>query len=82
MQVKSFVTWALLTVGLLAGCGGVEAEAEGSTQALSDCGSQSVCDRFRNRCIFLENRPADECNAEWDQCMAALCPGVEAAVAE
>lgn len=79
MQMKSFVTWALLTVGLLTGCGGVEGEAEVSAQALSACGG--VCDRLYNRCIFLENRPADECNADWEQCMATFCPAVGAAAA-
>ena len=80
MQMKSFVTSALLTVGLLAGCGGVEAETEGSAQALSTCGS--TCDRFFDRCIYVEDRPTEECAADWYQCMEALCPEGDVAKAE
>ncbi|MFY2558314.1 hypothetical protein ACN469_11840 [Corallococcus terminator] len=79
MQMKSFITKALLTVGLLSGCGGVEAEQDISVEAAA-CGG--VCDRFYNRCLFLENRPADECVADWDACMAQFCPTAAVAVAE
>ncbi|NTX06918.1 MULTISPECIES: hypothetical protein [Myxococcus] len=79
MRIKSFITKALLTVGLLSGCGGVDAEQDPSVEALA-CGG--VCDRLYNRCLFLENRPADECVADWDACMARFCPAVDAAEAE
>ncbi|TSC34440.1 hypothetical protein [Corallococcus sp. Z5C101001] len=78
--MKSFVTKALLTVGLLAGCGGVAEEKDPSVESLAECGS--VCDRFYDRCLFRENRPADECIADWDACMAHFCPAVGVAEVE
>lgn len=67
MQMKSFVTSTLLAVGLLTGCGGVEAEAEVPVQALSACTDR--CDRFFDRCIYYENNPTEECAEYWYQCM-------------
>ncbi|RKH38901.1 hypothetical protein D7X12_25000 [Corallococcus sicarius] len=65
----------LMSVGLLAGCGGTEADAEAPVQAMRPPPCEYACELARNYC--LRNAPTAEaaaaCHAEYDLCTSE-CP--------